>query len=52
MPGHYQGPPTPPPVPKKKKKHKDRPTAHPQDVNQPVPGSGRRSGLDTSKWGP
>ena len=49
MPDHYDYP-TPPPVPKKKKKHKDRPAPH--DVNQPVPGSGRRSGLDSSKWGP
>ena len=60
MPGHYQGPP-PPPAPKRKPpklKHKNRPAPHPQDVNQPVPGTGSRYTKDGKKrelgvgWGP
>ena len=63
MPGHYQPSPPPPMAPKpkapKQKKHKNRPAPHPQDVNQPVPGTGSRYTKDGKKrkdlgvgWGP
>ena len=64
MPGHYHTPKPPkrkPPAPLKPgkpKKHKNRPAPHPQDVNQPVKGTGSRYNKDGSKkdlgvgWGP
>ena len=66
MPGHYQGPPPQlspankarAPLAPKKKKHKNRPAPHPQDVNQPVKGTGSRYNKDGTKrelgvgWGP